>query len=90
MITVKNKTSIKIRLQTATLTLQQAYHQQIADLKPPQSIRNTITRSTKTRLLTHHQSKVETLARIQIVKDISQAIKTSIQRMDQISKHQGL
>ena len=71
MITVKNKTSIKIHLQTAILTIQEGYHQQTVALKPLRNTQNTITHSTKTQLMIHHQSKVETSVRVQIVKDIS-------------------
>jgi hypothetical protein len=71
MITVKNKISIKIHLQTATLTIQEVYHQLTVALKPLQSTQNSITHSTKTQVMIHHQSKVETSVRVQAVKDIS-------------------
>jgi hypothetical protein len=88
LITVKNKTSIKIHLQTATPTIQETFHPHKAALKPLQNTQNTITLSTKTHAMIHNHSKVETSARAPTARDTSLTIKTFIQRMDKNFKHQ--
>ena len=88
LITVKNKTSIKIHLQTATPTIQETFHPHKAALKPLKNTQNTITHSTKTHAMIHNNSKVETSARAPTARDTSITIKTFIQRMDKSFKHQ--
>ncbi len=90
MITIKNKISIKIRLQTAFLTIQVDYHQQTVAQKIHQSIQNSITPSIRIRVMIHHQSRAETSAKVQVIRDISRIIKTSIQQTDKNIKRLGL
>lgn len=90
MITIKNKISIKIRLQTAFLTIQVDYHQQTVAQKIHQSIQNSITPSIRIRVMIHHQSRAETSAKVQVIRYISRIIKTSIQQTDKNIKRLGL
>lgn len=90
MIIIKSKISIKIRLQTAFLTIQADYHLQTVAQKIHQSIQNSIIRCKRIRVMIHHQYRAETSAKVQVIRDISKIIKTSIQQMDKNIKRLGL